>query len=757
MKFSVSHERILQFYICAVVFIWIYPNYGAADIIGSQWLYLSILNFIGLGLILLKRKSSPFLPLLKNPILICLGLLCLWALGSLGYANNTAEVLIETSRLCSLFLLLINFSAALIVQKNRIHFVSTILVVLLGIEILMVLGQTYLTVGTFKGISRGLISKGIAANINITSFSILYKVPFLFYFFTKSKLILHKGFYLLFVFLAFFTITLSGTRGALLASVTIVVFNILISFFSQRNRMITLRAAIFLIPLVFAFLLNQLLQRGTNLGVSSRLSTISNLQNDGSTNQRFSYYQLSLDSFFDSPLIGMGFGNWKIESIPYTLDNRTTYIVPYHSHNDFLQMAAELGILGLLFYVGIFGFSLYFIIYLFKSKNIDSSFLITLLLFFIIYLIDANLNFPISRLIIQIPFLLILAFIIIEYSKAKQNILPSKSIFIIYALIFISPLLIYSNYRVFKSFQQQDKLLRDLNSLNFSGDIDEINKFEMDYPNIGVTALPLKAMIANYSSVSDPDKAIELALASIKDNPYLYFSEMLVSQFYLQKNDLINSKKYAKLAYENAPSIEVHAAFYLPYLKEEKNVGELERISNLLKRSKSKYVWELYFNSLFASKSKLTTFDKELLMIGIDRFPEFKRLLDYSKMKNYSKYQLQDAQQIANRADIYFQQKEFDKAIEKYKEAAKLIPEEKAYVENIARGYMLREDYENAIVYFQKLIDTFNESTGMSEYYIAALLFKQGDKKASCETLLTSIDKGFLQAKTLYNNICLSN
>ena len=220
---------------------------------------------------------------------------------------------------------------------------------------------------------------------------------------------------------------------------------------------------------------------------------------------------------------------------------------------------------------------------------------------------------------------------------------------------------------------------------------------------------------------------------------------------------LLIQKKYAKIAYENAPSIEAHAAFYLPYLKKEKNVGELERISNLLKRSKSKYIWELYFNSLFFSKSKLTTFDKELLMIGIDRFPEFKRLLDYSKMKNYSKYQLQGAQQIANRGNIYFQQKEFDKAIEKYKEAAKLIPEEKAYVENIARGYMLQEDYENAIVYFQKLIDTFNESTGMSEYYIAALLFKQGDKKASCETLLTSIDKGFLQAKTLYNNICLSN
>ena len=44
------------------------------------------------------------------------------------------------------------------------------------------------------------------------------------------------------------------------------------------------------------------------------------------------------------------------------------YIVPYHAHSDFIQLGAELGIIGFLLYLGIFLIAGYFgFIIVFKS------------------------------------------------------------------------------------------------------------------------------------------------------------------------------------------------------------------------------------------------------------------------------------------------------------------------------------------------------------------------------------------------------
>ena len=63
-----------------------------------------------------------------------------------------------------------------------------------------------------------------------------------------------------------------------------------------------------------------------------------------------------------NPIFGVGFGNWKFKSIDYDKKNMVGYTVPYHAHSDFIQLGAELGILGFLLYSGFFLFSPYFIL-----------------------------------------------------------------------------------------------------------------------------------------------------------------------------------------------------------------------------------------------------------------------------------------------------------------------------------------------------------------------------------------------------------
>ena len=65
-------------------------------------------------------------------------------------------------------------------------------------------------------------------------------------------------------------------------------------------------------------------------------------------------------------------------------------------HNDFLEVGAELGIIGLGLYLSIFIFALIKLCRHFL-KNKSDPFVMALISFFIVYLVDANINFPFIR------------------------------------------------------------------------------------------------------------------------------------------------------------------------------------------------------------------------------------------------------------------------------------------------------------------------------------------------------------------------
>ena len=85
-----------------------------------------------------------------------------------------------------------------------------------------------------------------------------------------------------------------------------------------------------------------------------------------------------------------------IHSIFYDREDIDGYIVPYHAHSDFIQLGAELGIIGFLLYLGIFLIAGYFgFIIVFKSdlNNDRKRFVFLLLISLAVYFIDAVLNF----------------------------------------------------------------------------------------------------------------------------------------------------------------------------------------------------------------------------------------------------------------------------------------------------------------------------------------------------------------------------
>ena len=176
--------------------------------------------------------------------------------------------------------------------------------------------------------------------------------------------------------------------------------------------------------MILALGLNQILTSDKGADAVSRAATISISQADGSIGKRLRYYEDVVTHFSSNPIFGVGIGNWKLSSIHYDREDIDGYIVPYHAHSDFIQLGAELGIIGFLLYLGVFLIGVYFaLVLLFKSslKSEDKWFIFLLISALGVYFIDANLNFPIARPQVLAPWAMTMALLSYYYKSKKKN------------------------------------------------------------------------------------------------------------------------------------------------------------------------------------------------------------------------------------------------------------------------------------------------------------------------------------------------
>lgn len=404
------------------------PNFGAIDKIAPQWLFLNLIGLVFL-LIQLLNKSIDFNEILANDIFRLLGIFLFWIAGSYFYAINPIESLVVFSQYFSWILVFILFYFSLKSIVSPFYFISSLLSLYLFIEILLVL-YPLISSDLAEGIQyRSNLYLGTASNINITAFSILYKIPFLVYFLYRSKM---KAFLkliigLLIISSSFFIInTLLLTRSAIITTIFLSIIFILTGIYLRLIKKIAARfSLIFILSLLFSYGLNSFISTvyGTELSSSARIQTIVEnfsedpTKKDGSISQRLNFYTQAIDQIKENPIIGVGIGNWKIKSIDSDKDNIIGYRVPYHVHNDFLELATEIGLIGMTIYVLIIIFSIFPILKLliknFTIQFNDNEFVkaICILVFFSAFLIDSMLNFPIARPIEIIIFILTVSYI----------------------------------------------------------------------------------------------------------------------------------------------------------------------------------------------------------------------------------------------------------------------------------------------------------------------------------------------------------
>jgi len=493
---------IPSFFILAFLLVGFIPNIEAVDKISPQWLYLSFTNLFCGAYLLYKREffQERFKFILTNLMSLFYIGFVLWSAFSYFYAINSTEVLVNLARQFNTLFMFLHLAILLYNFKDKNKLLSIAITLILTIEIYAVLVEA-LEMYKSGGIESGQL-KGVTANRNITAFSIAIKIPYVLYLALKSKKLTYKLINIIIIFLSLFSLSMIQSRASFIASgfIGVALFSwTLFQYKKQRSIKSFIPNLFYLLPLVLALVFNQIFLSEKGADAISRASTISLSTDDGSVNQRLRYYADVATHIASNPILGTGLGNWKLVSIDYDKKDIVGYIVPYHAHSDFIQLGAELGIIGFLLYLGIFISAIYFVfIILFRSElNQDTKLFVFLLLTSLgVYLVDANLNFPIARPQVLAPWALTMALICYYYFQARKPKTPAKvskafSLFPLIAILCMVPS-ISITHSTFESHKGQLFLLRDFNSSKFTIPIDKVDHITPEIPNITVTTLPIK-------------------------------------------------------------------------------------------------------------------------------------------------------------------------------------------------------------------------------------------------------------------------
>lgn len=148
-----------------------------------------------------------------------------------------------------------------------------------------------------------------------------------------------------YVFLAVFAICLTGTRFGILMILPVGLYAVVTLL--RGNPLV----AIFLAPVIACGLIAVFYVLPKN--VTSRLASTSNEISSGDLNGRKGAWKIAAITFSDNPVLGTGAGTSNLAAIPY-------WGHEFSTHNSFLAISAELGVIGFAPVLAMVGISFFY-------------------------------------------------------------------------------------------------------------------------------------------------------------------------------------------------------------------------------------------------------------------------------------------------------------------------------------------------------------------------------------------------------------
>ena len=558
------------------------PNLGAYDVAGPQWLYLNSINAIGIAYILLDKRSGYInaIRAVTASSLTIIYLLFFFLAGiSIIVAVNKVESLCCYTSLLTTVLMYLNIAVLLYGRMHLFPLIARAIAVLLFIQCLQTIYKFYEGMQLNKTLDEILESMSLnAGHKNILAASMVIKFPFLIYTIYKGNLKVRLLTMAVFA-LAVCSLILLNTRSTFLALLFIMciyaVFFIR-EYLKIRSRKMFVNLAGIVVLFVIGILLSNVLFSHSKIYNSDfygtflqKMSSIK-LSNEGSDN-RFWLWGNALSYIKNNWLLGCGYGNWKLTAIPFEKNTLNELIVSIHVHNDFLEAAAETGIIGgLLFFLlfitlARFIFKTYLQKRDFQFKDIAPVLLAVLACYFV----DAGLNFPKGRPVMQFYFAFLSALCYNFFLEGGQSpfslkrLSISKRMYGAVYVLFIIPAIAIQVF-IYNSLVAQEQFSIDSLQQPPSMSWDDVKDAFPAVPNMDIQCLPIGEIKAKYLIKENKyDEALDLLRDCSYVNPDLGYNDYLQGIVYFKTSKIDSAWYHANRAFNKRPRATPFCKFLL--------------------------------------------------------------------------------------------------------------------------------------------------------------------------------------------------
>ena len=743
-------------------------DFGGADVMGAQWLYTSTLDLVVLAYIIFNRNTynEAITRIFNYKFTLLFSFLVLWAIGSYFYAINPTETLVTLARLISTYLVFIQVS--ILCYKKDLKYIFNI--VSFAVAFLLLWDSFYI----LKGFSRNIETMDLDPNIlsltgnhgnkNVMAASLLIKFPFVLW-----LVINHKSFIkiinigvLFFGVVALFIMNTRSTYVGL--GIIFLIYTISTSFFVgiTNKSKAAMQVAYFLGPIIVGFFVaNLLLANAVELqGYQGGYGTVTKRAGDitiqSEQGSRIHLWKGAIDYATKHPIVGAGYGNWKLASIPYEKEFTNDLFVPYHCHNDFIEMFADLGILGGIAFGLMFLLVPIFTIKIWGKKEFKPYQLTATISFMAVtcYAVDAFLNFPAERTAMQTMLAVsaALAFLPISHIDKTKTTNGNKNnlvaiLFFLISLLLVIPS-IYVAKQTFDSLKIQKYVMGEIDT-DPKMALDEVKASFPAIPNLSTSTLPIKGLIARYEFRDKHyDEALRLLKESEKDNPYLHYNDFIRTAIYADKQKFDSVAIYAKKAFYNWPRATSYYKNIMFSSAKNKDSNEVKKAYMEYNKyrpgaeANAQYLLAMYEVKGGADKNMITLLDSTNAKYPMDSAILARVNSIFSS--NKSNVQSTDVvTNLLNKGQDAFIKRQYVKAAQFYLQAAQLDPANYTHYENAGISYYSGGDFVKAIPNFEKAIQFSNANTGKSEFFMAMSFIALGKREQICAPLNSAKRKGY--------------
>jgi len=741
--------------------VYFIPDMGGSDVMGAQWLYASSLSLVLVGFIGIRYKeyAEAISQVFTYKFTLVFSLLLFWAIGSYFYAINPTETLVTLARLITTYFVFINLSILFYQQDRKTLFTG----IAYGITLLLFFDSIYIlkafsaNLRTMDNLDAAILGiNKYHGNKNVTAASLLIMIPFSMYVIMSAKW-LGKIAGIIALFLGVFSLFLLNTRSTYVgfALITVLFF---VGLIWQNKSQIKPALLFFLLPAVLAiFVANARLKLAVagqeNAGgygtVTKRIGDI-NIASE--QNSRIHLWGTAADYAIKNPLLGAGYGNWKLASIPYEREVANELFVPYHAHNDFIEMFADLGLLGGLCFAGMFLLLVYYTFQFLRTKRGDPLMVIIAFLAVTCYGVDALLNFPAERTAMQSMLSLAAALVLIPLDKNTRTLSGMPVAYLILGIALLVPSIYVAN-ETFESLKIQKFVMGEVNADPKMATID-VEKLP-DIPNLSSSTLPMKAMMARYY-IRDKrfDDALRILKESENDNPFLHYNDFLRTSIYASLNKMDSAHFYAKRAFDawpRASSYYKNMIFTSAKLKDTNEIKRALQVS-LEANNDIALTWNQYLLGMFevkqgADKTMLAQLEKTL-----KKFPADTAILNpTTKMLRGGS---QDLKGLTAKGNSLFVQGKYTQAAAVYIELSKQDPVNFSHLENVGICYYAGKRFAESLFYFGKSEQHPGNNSGKSAYFAGMSQLSIGKKAEACASFARSKAKAYPDASTAISQYC---